>query len=199
MFSDFACPFCYIGFSTFQKLREEGVEFNIEWYAYEINPGAPLEGEEKDLKFFKKEAQKMDKIFEMISKFSEPHGIEFSRKYISFNTNRAHLAGEYAKTQEKYEEFSKEVFRSYFELSENIANKNIINKIADKIGLNTDEMNKQIDSGKFNNILLRAMDTAKQYGVENVPTFIVNETHKMTGIRDYEQFKNNLLSISRQN
>ncbi|MDI9476143.1 MAG: DsbA family protein [Natronincolaceae bacterium] len=195
IFSDFACPFCYIAFSMLEKLKSEGVKFDAEWYAYEIRPEAPLEGEESTLKFFKEEAQKMDKIFEMITKFSEPYGIKFSRKYISFSTNRAHLAGEYAKTQGKYSEFSKEIFKAYFESFENIADKEVINKIATKIGLNIDEMNEQVDSGKFDNILLEAMDAAEQYEVENVPTFVINETHKMTGIRDYEQFKNNLLSM----
>ena len=195
IFSDFACPFCYIGFSIFERLKKEGIKFDAEWYAYEIRPEAPLEGKESTLKFYEEEAQKMDKLFEMIAKFSEPYGIKFSKKYISFNTNRAHLAGEYAKTQSKYDEFSKEVFKAYFELFENIADKKTINKIAAKIGLNVDEMNEQIDSGKFDDILLQAMDIAEQYKVENVPTFIINETHKITGVREYEQFKNNLLSM----
>ena len=196
IFSDFACPFCYIGFSILEKLKKEGIRFNTEWYAYEIRPEAPLEGKESTLKFYEKEAQRMDKLFEMIAKLSEPYGIEFSKRYISFNTNRAHLAGEYAKIQGKYDQFSKEVFKAYFESFENIADKKVINKIASKIGLNTDEMNEQIDSGKFDEILLRAMDVAEQYKVENVPTFIVNEEHKITGVREYEQFKNNLLSMA---
>lgn len=195
IFSDFACPFCYIGFSILERLKKEGIKFDAEWYAYEIRPEAPLEGKESTPKFYGEEAQRKDKLFEMIAKFSEPYGIKFSKKYISFNTNRAHLAGEYAKTQGKYDEFSKEVFKAYFELFENIADKEIINRIAAKIGLNVDEMNEQIDSGKFDDILLQAMDIAEQYEVENVPTFIINETHKMTGVREYEQFKNNLLSM----
>lgn len=195
IFSDFACPFCYIGFSILERLKKDGIKFDAEWYAYEIRPEAPLEGKESTLKFYEEEAQKMDKLLEMIAKFSEPYGIKFSKKYISFNTNRAHLAGEYAKTQNKYDEFSKEVFKAYFELFENIADKEIISKIAAKIGLNVDEMNEQIDSGKFDDILLQAMDIAEQYKVENVPTFIINETHKITGVREYEQFKNNILSM----
>ncbi|GFN34459.1 DsbA family protein [Tepidimicrobium xylanilyticum] len=42
--SDFACPFCYIGFSIAERLIKENPDINIEWIPYELNPALPIEG-----------------------------------------------------------------------------------------------------------------------------------------------------------
>ena len=44
VFSDFACPFCYIGFSIANKLIQETPDINIEWLPYELDPDLSLEG-----------------------------------------------------------------------------------------------------------------------------------------------------------
>lgn len=131
----------------------------------------------------------------MLSALGEPYGIKFLNKDMKFNTHRAHLAGEYAKTMEKYDEFSKETFKAYFVESRNLADKEVLNKIANTIGLNAEEMNKQIDDGKFDAILKKSKDLVNVYGVESVPTFIINEKEQLTGVRDYNKFKISLLAM----
>src|ERR1700731_1372609 len=43
MFSDFICPFCYIGFETVRKLKPEfGLE--IDWHGFQIHPEWPADG-----------------------------------------------------------------------------------------------------------------------------------------------------------
>lgn len=131
----------------------------------------------------------------MLAQLGEPYSINFLNKDKKFNTHRAHLAGEYAKTQEKYDEFSKEAFKAYFVDVKNLADKEVLNEIAAKIGLDIKEMNKQIDEGKFDDILIDTIDLSQYYEVESVPTFIINETDRLTGVRDYEQFKRALLAM----
>ncbi len=43
MFSDFVCPFCYIGFEVMRKLKPE-FNFELEWRGYQIHPEWPPEG-----------------------------------------------------------------------------------------------------------------------------------------------------------
>lgn len=47
IFSDYTCPWCYIGTARVERLREElagEVELQIEWKAYEIHPEIPRRG-----------------------------------------------------------------------------------------------------------------------------------------------------------
>jgi predicted DsbA family dithiol-disulfide isomerase len=43
MFSDFVCPFCYIGFEVIRKLKPE-FHIDLEWRGYQIHPEWPPEG-----------------------------------------------------------------------------------------------------------------------------------------------------------
>ena len=43
MFSDFICPFCYIGFEVMRKLKPE-FDLEIEWRGFQIHPEWPAEG-----------------------------------------------------------------------------------------------------------------------------------------------------------
>ena len=43
MFSDFICPFCYIGFETVRKLKPE-FDLEIAWRGFQIHPEWPAEG-----------------------------------------------------------------------------------------------------------------------------------------------------------
>lgn len=195
VFSDFACPFCYIAANIIDKLKEDGLEIDVEWCVYEMRPEAPLEGLDTSKKLSEIQLEKTEKLYEMLDKLGKPYGLKYSNKYMRFNTNRAHLAGEYAKTQNKYDEFSKEAFKTYFEYSKNLADKTIINEIASKIGLDVEEMNSQVDQGKFDDILLKDLDLIEQHKVEGAPTFIINDKNKLTGVRPYEQFKRSLLAM----
>lgn len=43
MFSDFICPFCYIGFETVRRLQPE-FGFSVEWKGFQIHPEWPADG-----------------------------------------------------------------------------------------------------------------------------------------------------------
>src|ERR1700761_8928905 len=43
MFSDFICPFCYIGFEVVRKLKPE-FDIELDWRGYQIHPEWPAEG-----------------------------------------------------------------------------------------------------------------------------------------------------------
>lgn len=197
VFSDFACPFCYIALKLFEKLRKDGLEFEEEWYTFEMRPEMPLEGDDFSLKATEEQMEKNKKLYDMLDLLGKPYGLDYSNKYMRFNTYRAHLAGEYAKTQDKYGEFSNQAFKAYFEESKNLGDKEVLNEVAARAGLDVDEMNKQIDEGKFDSMLAKSKQLIDRHGIEGAPTFIINDDHKMTGIRGYDQFKNALLSFSK--
>ncbi len=43
MFSDYICPFCYVGFETIRRLKPE-FDFQLEWRGFQIHPDWPAEG-----------------------------------------------------------------------------------------------------------------------------------------------------------
>lgn len=197
VFSDFACPFCYLGACLMNRLKEDGIDYEVEWIPFELDPNAPLEG--SDLYKVYPENY-INSSIKMLSNRGKEYNIEYNNKNGKFNTKRAHMGGYYAKEQGKYDEYLMAMFKAYFTDSINIAHKEEINKVAASIGLNTEEMNQAIDSGKYTKLYEKAKMDAQEYKIQSVPSFIINEKAKMSGIRDYNLFKEEFLeSIDKEN
>ena len=193
VFSDYACPFCYIALHFFEKLKEDRVQFDMEWIPYEMNPDIPKEGKSIEGKFPKGYREKMH---EMLTKFGQEYGIEYKMQKMDYNTHRALLAGEYAKSLGKYDDFSKRVFKAYFTEERNIGDEEVLNSIAEEVGLDVDKMNKLIDSEEFEENMKEAKKLIDKFEVEGTPTIIINNEHKMVGIRHYDQMKRTILAYS---
>ena len=163
----------------------------MEWVPYEMHPDIPLEGRSVKGKHPKGYAEK---LHEMLSKFGAEYGIEYKIQEKDYNTHRALLAGEYAKSVGKYDEFSKMLFKAYFTDLRNVGDKNILDDIAKKAGLNIEEMNKLIDAAEYEENLHLAKKLIDKFEVEGTPTFIINNQHKMIGVRPYEQMKRSFLA-----
>lgn len=186
IFSDYACPFCYLGACLMNKLREDGIEYEVEWIPFELDPNAPLEG--SDLyKIYSEDY--VNSSLKMLSNMGKEYGIEFNNKNGKYNTLRAHLGGYYAKEKGKYEEYLMAMFKAYFADGINLGHKDEVNKIAENIGLDIDEMNKAIDSGKYTEAYETAKKQAQEYKIQSVPAFIIDDRRKISGIREYKLFK----------
>ena len=75
----------------------------------------------------------------------------------------------------------------------NIGQKTIIDEIAKSLELNVKDMNNAIDRGLYDQEIHKASQTAKNYNVTSVPTFIVDEERNVTDLKEYKYFKADLL------
>lgn len=190
IFSDFACPFCYIGFSIADKLRKENPEIDIQWLPFLLDPELPLEG--GDLKDHVPQEQ-IDMSYRRIERLGKEYGLIYNNKTKKFNTNRLHLAALYAHQEDKYYEFAGEAFKAIFEDGRNVGDPEIVNEVGLKAGLNIVEMNNCIDNGNFDEIMNEAKNLVPIFDIESVPTFIVDDKKSVTLLKDFERFKKDLL------
>ena len=190
VFSDFACPFCYIGFSIADRLRKENKDVSIQYFPYELDPDMPIGG--GDLTDSIPQEQ-IDMSYKRIERLGKEYGLIYNNKIKKFNTTRLHKAALYAETVGKFYEFSKEAFRYIFEFGKNVGDPLIINEIGLYVGLNIIEMNEKIDKGEFDTQMEEAKKLSEDYNIESIPTFIVDEKKYVTLLKDYEKFKQDLL------
>lgn len=190
VFSDFACPFCYIGLSISDKLRKENPDVHFEYYPYELEPDAPAEGYDFSDEY------PMDQIevsYKRINRLGSEYGLVYNNKVKKSNTHRLHKASLYAKKEDKFFEFGKEAFKAIFEDSKNLADPKIINDIGLAAGLNIVEMNRCIDEGNFDEFMEEAKNLESVYNIESVPTFILEDGTQVTTLKEYEKFKKELI------
>jgi predicted DsbA family dithiol-disulfide isomerase len=111
------------------------------------------------------------------------------------NTRLAHESTEYARQHGKALEFHKVIFDKFYGKGEDIGNWEFLRKAAIQVGLNADELQYEVESGKFTSIVQEQVNEAYQIGVDGVPTYVLNDQYKIVGAQPYEVFQRALQQI----
>lgn len=184
VFSDYACPFCYIGKGILDELKKE-FDIQDDWLPYELHPEVPLEG--RKVSDFAGVSAK--EIFADMNKAGHQYGISFAGADLMCNSHKALLATEYAKEKGKLHEFHEKVFYAYFAKGKNIGDIGILANIARTVGLDEDEMIKKIEAGTHLHKLEEAKSLAPKYDINVTPTFIIDDKHVIVGAQPIASFR----------
>ena len=85
-------------------------------------------------------------------------------------------AAECAADQDKYWEYHDHLFQNQNGENQGAFAKEILKKFAAELGLDTDEFNQCMDSGKHTELIKSDTALAQQIGVQSTPSFLVNGT-----------------------
>lgn len=174
MFSDFVCPFCYIGFEIMRRLRPE-FGFELQWRGFQIHPEWPAEGMPVE-RFYQGAGDDLRRaVWERIRSLADPVGLPIKPPAVLTNSRLALEAAEFAHEAGKAEEFEELVYRAYFQEGANIGNPGIIAALAKQAGIDHGAMVEALKSPKYSMRLKNNALVANQNGVSGVPTFIIGD------------------------
>jgi len=74
----------------------------------------------------------------------------------------------------------------------------VLRSAAQEVGLNADEMQRDVESEKYLANVADQVRWAYQIGVTGVPTYVINNRYAIVGAQPYEVFKNALEQITQQ-
>jgi predicted DsbA family dithiol-disulfide isomerase len=174
MFSDFVCPFCYIGFEVMRKLKPE---FNIEleWRGYQIHPEWPPEGIPVTKVRSASDMDARQAIWQRITAMASAEGLEIKAPSV-FTSSRAALAAcEFAREKGDAEELEARIYRAYFIEGANIGDDSLIARLAGQAGFDEQEVADAMHSPRYEMRLKNNALAAHQRGVSGVPTFFIGE------------------------
>jgi len=130
-----------------------------------------------------------------LNKAGEPFGCGFGERTFLSNSKPALEASEYARDNGKYDSFHGQVFRAYFTDLLDIGDTKILFKLAIEVGLDPQGLKRSLDKGLYRTRIEEAMKVAARYGITSVPTFIVEEVHKIVGAQPLGSFRDQLRRI----
>lgn len=185
VFSDYICPFCYIGFHRIEKLKEK-YNLEIEWRPFELHPEIPKAGVSVDKLSFPK--QYLEMAMANVKRLADEDGITLKYSNKLPNSRLALFFSEYARLHEKFDQFHKLVFNKYWKEGEDIGDLNLLLELAESIGLNKDELQTYIKSEHPLNELEKSSYELGRYGINGVPTFIIGGRF-VIGAQPYEVFE----------
>ena len=184
-YSDYICPFCYVGYYRIEQLKKE-YNLDVEWKPFEIHPETPKEGAfAEDLPFPK---GYLEMAFANVKRLADEDGLtlKFSEKLP--NSRLALYISEFARKKGKYEEFHKLVLETYWLEGKDIGDKSLLLDLAESVGLNKIEIESYLNTDEPFEVVQRCLKEIRRYGINGVPAFII-EDKLIYGAQPYDIFK----------
>ena len=174
MFSDYICPFCYVGFETVRKLKPE-FNFQLEWRGFQIHPDWPAEGIPADRARGTADPDSRRALWERISAMADAVGFPMRPPSVLTNSRAALAATEFARESGRDEALEERIYRAYFGEGLNIGDPAVVARLGLEAGLDAAEVADAIKSPKYEMRLKNNALAAHQRGVNGVPTFFIGE------------------------
>jgi predicted DsbA family dithiol-disulfide isomerase len=182
IWSDIACPWCYIGKRRFEAALEQFEhrdEVTVTWRSFELDPEAPPEREGD-------RAQRLADKYGMtlaqaqaaereLTDTAAADGLEFRfDRARSGNTFDGHRLVHLAAANGLQDAMKERLLRAYFTEGELIGDRETLVRLAVEVGLDADDVGQALDGTWFADEVRRDESDAVALGISAVPTFIVD-------------------------
>lgn len=206
VWSDFVCPFCYIGKRRLEealKMSPYGDQVTVEYKAYELDPTAPASTDEKyheslARKYGKSEEEALGMMENMAAQ-AKTVGLNYNLDALTpANTFKAHRLAKFAKTKGLDIEFTERVLRAYFIEGQKIGLDEVLIPLATEVGLNEAEVKEVLSSNAFEEEVRTDIAEASQVGVRGVPFFVMDRKYAMSGGQPAEVFAQAIEKVAQE-
>lgn len=195
LFSDFTCPFCYIGKKQLElAIKEAGYEGQVELVhkAYQLDPNAPTENAPRYLAQLKakfNDDEKMAAMLEEVTAHAKDVGLayDFSEMKIA-NTEKLHRLAKWANKYNKESQVVNVLTEGYFTQHLDLNNEDEVMAELAKIDLPIAEAKEVYHSAQFVEKLDEDRYDAQQIGVQSVPFFVFENRYGIIGAEPSEVF-----------
>jgi predicted DsbA family dithiol-disulfide isomerase len=206
IWSDFVCPFCYIGKRRLEEALQkfDGVRPEIVFKSYELDPKAPIDADETMLELLstkyqmsQSQAQQMiDGVIEQAASV----GLEFNFSTMKrTNTFDAHRLAKFAYDKGKGPELTERLLLAYFTEGKHIGDQQTLMELANEVGMDVLEAEAILKSDQYKDDVLKDESEARQIGIQGVPYFIFNQKLVISGARSSDEFLEALRQSTAEN
>jgi predicted DsbA family dithiol-disulfide isomerase len=187
VFTDYICPFCYVGDVRLERLREH-FELKINWCFLEIHPDTPASGMPVQELGYADDVwrQMMDNLRAMGS----AEGVNFREHDFTTNSHRALLLAEAAKEDgaDVFYRLHRRLFSAFFTDGRNIGDTAVLREIAAESGVDTATVERAWREEHFEQQLQRYLAGAYDLKVRATPTIFFGRDNRLDGALPYEAF-----------
>ena len=203
--SDYACPYCYIGEARLKKAIADIPELKdveIEMKAFQLDPSAGEHAAgDTQTRFAHKygiSMQEAGETIEHISQMGIAEGLDFKYATTLFtNTMDAHRLTKLAQSKndlELAEKIIEAFFKAYFTDNKELADKELLQKIGEDAGLDAEEVKEVLSSDKYKDEVLLDEREAARYGIHAVPFFVVGQ-YGISGAQSVDGMKATIMKV----
>lgn len=196
IWSDFVCPFCYIGKRSLEKaIEQSGLKENtfITWHSFLLDPEMnETESVSPIIYLADKKGISIERSVEMHAQLTE-RAAEFGLDY-RFDiakvapTLLAHAVLQKAKHLENSSVFKENVMDAYFQKGLKIDEPEILKSLAIASGFTTDDAVEAVSNDDYKMAVWSDYKMAEEIGIRGVPFIIFQHKYAVSGAQNPEVF-----------
>ncbi|GCE10747.1 DsbA family oxidoreductase [Tengunoibacter tsumagoiensis] len=197
IWSDVVCPWCYIGKRRFEAALEKFEhrdQVEIVWRSYQLDPTSPKQSDETTTEHLMKKygltEQKARGMNEQVSGLAAEEGLEYhlenAKVANTFDAHRLiHLAAHHGLQDQQKER----LLKAYFTEGEAVGDLETLVKLGTEIGLDADEVRETLQGSAYTDEVKADIRRARDFGIQGVPFFAIDETYGVSGAQPVEVFE----------
>ncbi|MGE4425349.1 MAG: DsbA family oxidoreductase [Solirubrobacteraceae bacterium] len=189
IWSDVACPFCYIGKRSFEDALgrfEHRDDVDVTWRSFQLAPDMPASVDRGlDELIAKKYGKSLDEARQMnegVTKMAAEFGLEYHLdRARPANTGDAHRVLQLARDNGLADAMKERLLHAYFVDGELVSDHDTLVRIATDVGLDTDEVRALLASDERADTVRSEYEEAHELGIGGVPAFVLDRRMLVTG------------------
>ncbi|WP_295011176.1 DsbA family protein [uncultured Microbacterium sp.] len=206
IWSDIACPWCYIGKRNLEAglaalaEGENPPEVDITFHSFELSPDTPVDfsGDEADFLMGHKGMPRaqVEEMLGRVTGIAKDAGLDYRFDLLQHtNTVKAHELLHHAKAQGRQHDMEERLMSAYFTEGRHVGRVDDLADLAEEIGLDRDAAHEALTSGRHLSDVRQDQAQAQAYGIQGVPFFVIDGKYGVSGAQPPEAFANVLRDL----
>ena len=193
VFSDYACPFCYIGSRRVERLREV-VDLAVDWRFIEIRPGIGPAGLPLSRLGYAPEV--WQQLQANLARLARQEGIALGERSIAIDSRLASLTAEFTLRHlpERFAGLHEHLFAAHFCAGRNIGDPAELRRVAGEAGLDEPFVERAWRDAAAAERLAENRDFAVRIGISGTPAFLIGQ-HVLEGAVPLAMLAEHLVEI----
>jgi len=189
VFTDYICPFCYVGDVRLDRLRAD-YDLLVNWCFLEIHPETPAAGMQVDALGYSDPLWKQ--MTDNLAVLAREEGITFRAHDFTTNSGKALLLAEAAKEDgaELFYRLHRRLFEAFFTEGRNIGDTAVLTELARAAGVSDDTLRRAWEDERYPRQLAHYLAAARELNVRATPTlFFGGGQNRLDGALPYSAFE----------
>jgi predicted DsbA family dithiol-disulfide isomerase len=202
VWSDIACPWCFIGKRKFEVAAAgyEG-EVEVEYHSFELSPDTPVDFEGNEVEFLASHKgiapDQAKAMLDNVSQIASSVGLAYDFDAMHHtNTVKAHQLIHYAKARGVQLDVTERLLSAYFEKGLHLGRLDVLADVAAEAGLDRDDVLRSLEADEYLAAVRADQSQAIDYGINGVPFFVFDNKYGVSGAQDPAVFRNVLDTVA---
>ncbi|MBS1270232.1 MAG: hypothetical protein MAG794_01187 [Gammaproteobacteria bacterium] len=171
VYSDYICPFCYIGYLRLRQL-EDDYDLDIDWRFLEIHPDNPPEG--KPVAELGYSPRHWGMLMANLARMAEEEGVTLAERTFTTNSRLALQLAQAVREHQQavFEPLNRELYEAYFLRQENIGDPEVLRALADKCGVEPELVEAAWRDSRYEEVLDANQQSAARMRITGTPTYV---------------------------